>query len=84
MRNAGLPFEQLRSLQVVKMIQQGISEVDSESMKYSDLKAIFTSEQTNRGLLVIGLDREGRQIKVLFHITTEPKTDWEAISVQYL
>ncbi|MDX2213664.1 MAG: hypothetical protein SFY66_10265 [Oculatellaceae cyanobacterium bins.114] len=53
-------------------------------MKYSDLKAIFAEEQTNRGLLVIGLDPEGRQVEVLFHITTESKTDWEAISVRYL
>ncbi|WP_432811509.1 hypothetical protein [Pantanalinema sp. GBBB05] len=53
-------------------------------MKYSDLKAIFAEEQTNRGLLVIGLDREGRQVEVLFHITTEVKADWEAISLRYL
>lgn len=53
-------------------------------MKYSDLKAVFAEEQTNRGLLVIGLDREGRQLEVLFHITAEPKSNWEAISVRYL
>lgn len=53
-------------------------------MKYSDLKAIFAEEQTNRGLLVIGLDNEGRQVEVLFQITTESKADWEAISIRYL
>jgi hypothetical protein len=53
-------------------------------MKYSDLKAIFAEEQTNRGLLVIGLDAEGRQIETLFHITTEPKANWEAVSIRYL
>lgn len=55
-----------------------------ESMKYSDLKAVFAEEQTNRGLLVIGIDREGRRVEVLFHITTEPKADWEAVNIQYL
>lgn len=53
-------------------------------MKYSDLKAIFVEEQTSRGLLVIGLDQENRQVEVLFLITTEPKADWEAISIRYL
>jgi hypothetical protein len=53
-------------------------------MKYSNLKAIFAEEQTQRGLLVIGLDYEGRQVEVLFHITTEPKADWEAINIRYL
>ena len=53
-------------------------------MKFSDLKGIFAQEQTNRGLLVIGLNAEGRQIEVLFHITSEPKANWEAISVRYL
>ncbi|HEY9617394.1 MAG TPA: hypothetical protein V6C64_11165 [Microcoleaceae cyanobacterium] len=53
-------------------------------MKYSDLKAIFAEEVTNRGLLVIGIDRESRQVEVLFHITAEPKTEWEAISLRYL
>lgn len=53
-------------------------------MKYADLKAIFAQEQTHRGLLVIGLDRDGCQVEVLFHISTEPKADWEAISVRYL
>jgi hypothetical protein len=53
-------------------------------MKYSDLKAIFAEEQTNRGLLVIGIDREGRRVEVLFHITTEPKADWEAVNIEYL
>lgn len=53
-------------------------------MKYSDLKAIFAEEQTNRGLLVIGLDREGHQVEVLFHFTTEPKADWEAVNIRYL
>lgn len=53
-------------------------------MKFSDLKGIFAQEQTNRGLLVIGLDAEGRQVEALFHITSEPKACWEAISVRYL
>jgi hypothetical protein len=53
-------------------------------MKYSNLKAIFAEEQTQRGLLVIGLDHEGCQVEVLFHITTEPKADWEAINIRYL
>ena len=55
-----------------------------KSMKYSNLKAIFAEEQTQRGLLVIGLDREGRQVEVLFHITTEPKANWEAVNIRYL
>lgn len=53
-------------------------------MKYSDLKAIFAEDHTNRGLLVIGLDHEGRQVEVLFHVTTEAKADWEALSIRYL
>jgi hypothetical protein len=53
-------------------------------MKYSDLKAIFAEEQTNRGLLVIGIDAEGRQVEVLFHVTTELKANWEAVSIRYL
>ncbi|HEY9619415.1 MAG TPA: hypothetical protein V6C78_03555 [Crinalium sp.] len=53
-------------------------------MKFSDLKGIFAQEQTSRGLLVIGLDAEGRQVEVLFHMTNEPKVDWEAVSVRYL
>lgn len=53
-------------------------------MKFSDLKGIFAQEQTNRGLLVIGLDTERRQVEVLFHVTSEPKADWEAISIRYL
>ena len=53
-------------------------------MKYSDLKAVFAEEETNRGLLVIGLDLKGRQVEVLSHITTEPKSNWEAVSVRYL
>jgi len=53
-------------------------------MKYSDLKGIFAEEQTSRGLLVIGLDAQGRQVEVLFHITTESKANWEAVSVRYL
>lgn len=53
-------------------------------MKYSNLKAIFAEEQTNRGLLVIGLDNEGNKVEVLFQIATEPKSDWEAVSVRYL
>ena len=53
-------------------------------MKYSSLKAIFASEQTERGLLVIGLDNQGRQVEVLFKITTESKIDWEAINIRYL
>jgi hypothetical protein len=54
------------------------------TMKYADLKAIFAEEQTNRGLLVIGLEPQGRQVEVLFQITTEPKANWEAVSVRYL
>lgn len=53
-------------------------------MKFSDLKGIFAQEQTSRGLLVVGLDAEGRQVEVLFHITHEPKTNWEAVNVRYL
>jgi hypothetical protein len=53
-------------------------------MKFSDLKGIFAQEQTSRGLLVIGLDSEGRQVEVLFHITSESKAEWEAVSVRYL
>jgi hypothetical protein len=53
-------------------------------MKYSDLKGIFAEEQTNRGLLVIGIDQEGRRVEVLFHISTQSKADWEAVSVRYL
>ena len=59
-------------------------EWESPLMKYSDLKAIFAEEQTNRGLLVIGLDDEGHKVEVLFQIVTEPKADWEAVSVRYL
>jgi hypothetical protein len=47
-------------------------------MKFSDLKGIFAQEQTGRGLLVIGLDAEGRKVEVLFHITSETKANWEA------
>lgn len=53
-------------------------------MKYAEIKAIFAEEQTDRGLLVIGLDHEGRQVEVLFQITTEPKADWEATSIRHL
>ena len=53
-------------------------------MKFSDLGGIFAQEQTSRGLLVIGLDAEGRQIEVLFYITNEPKANWEAVNVRYL
>jgi hypothetical protein len=53
-------------------------------VKFSDLKGVFAQEQTNRGLLVIGLDAEGRQVEVLFHITNEPKANWEAVNVRYL
>lgn len=53
-------------------------------MKFSDLKAIFAQESTQRGLLVIGIDAEGRQVEVLFQISTEPKENWEAISIRYL
>jgi|GEM_PF-6089883 hypothetical protein len=53
-------------------------------MKFSDLKGIFAQEQTNRGLLVIGLDDQGRKVEVLFHVTSEPKDDWEAVSLRYL
>lgn len=61
-----------------------IADDEASSMKFSDLKGIFAQEQTNRGLLVIGLDAEGRQVEALFHITSEPKACWEAISVRYL
>ena len=53
-------------------------------MKFSDLKGIFAQEQTSRGLLVIGLDADGRQVEVLFYMTNEPKADWEAVNVSYL
>jgi hypothetical protein len=53
-------------------------------MKFSDLKGIFAQEQTSRGLLVIGLDAEGRKVEVLFHITSETKANWEAVNVRYL
>lgn len=53
-------------------------------MKFSDLRVIFAQEQTSRGLLVIGLDTEGQQVEVLFHVTSEPKANWEAVNVRYL
>lgn len=53
-------------------------------MKFADLKGIFAEEQTNRGLLVIGIDASGRSVEVLFHITRESKANWEAISIRYL
>ncbi len=53
-------------------------------MKFADLRGIFAQEQTSRGLLVVGLDAEGRQVEVLFLVTHEPKPDWEAVSVRYL
>ncbi|MBD1913181.1 MULTISPECIES: hypothetical protein [unclassified Leptolyngbya] len=53
-------------------------------MKFSDLKGIFAQEQTSRGLWVVGLNAEGRQVEVLFHITNEPKANWEAVNVRYL
>lgn len=53
-------------------------------MKFSELRGIFAQEQTSRGLLVIGIDAEGRQVEVLFQVTSEPKADWEAIRVRYL
>lgn len=53
-------------------------------MKFSDLKAIFAEERTSRGLLVIGLAADGRQVEALFQITIEPKSNWEAIAVRYL
>ena len=53
-------------------------------MKFADLKGIFAQEQTSRGLLVIGLDAEGRRVEVLFHITTELKENWEAIRIRFL
>jgi hypothetical protein len=56
----------------------------SSGVKFSDLKGVFAQEQTSRGLLVIGLDAEGRQVKVLFHMTDEPKANWEAVDVSYL
>ncbi|MBD2074245.1 hypothetical protein H6F86_10155 [Phormidium sp. FACHB-592] len=56
----------------------------SRGMKFSALKGIFAQEQTSRGLLVVGLDAEGRQVEVLFHMTNEPKANWEAVKVSYL
>lgn len=53
-------------------------------LKFADLKGVFAQEQTSRGLLVIGLDADGRRVEVLFQITSEPKANWEAISVRYL
>lgn len=53
-------------------------------MKFSDLKGIFAEEQTSQGLLVVGLAADGQQIEVLFHITSEPKANWEAVKVRYL
>lgn len=53
-------------------------------MKFSDLKGVFAQEQTSRGLLVVGLDSEGRQVEVLFHMTNEPKANWGAVNVRYL
>ncbi len=53
-------------------------------MKFADLKGIFAQEQTSRGLLVIGLDADGRQVEVLFHMTNEPKAIWEAVNVRYI
>ncbi|MBD3887200.1 hypothetical protein IFO70_37020 [Phormidium tenue FACHB-886] len=53
-------------------------------MKFSDLKGIFAQEQTSQGLLVIGLDVDERQVEVLFHLTNEPKANWEAVNVRYL
>ena len=65
-------------------IYNAVNSIINVAVKYSHLKAIFASEQTERGLLVIGLDNEGRQVEVLFQITTEPKTDWEAVNIRYL
>ncbi|MGG6296380.1 hypothetical protein ACQ4M4_18470 [Leptolyngbya sp. AN02str] len=53
-------------------------------MKFSDMRGIFAQEQTSQGLLVIGLDSEGRRIEVLFHATSEPKDHWEAVTIKYL
>jgi hypothetical protein len=53
-------------------------------VKFSDLQGVFAQEQTSRGLLVVGLDAEERQIEVLFHITNEPKANWEAVNVRSL
>lgn len=53
-------------------------------MKFSDLKGIFAEEHTGRGLVVVGLDAEGRRVEVLFQPATEPKANWEAVSVKYL
>ena len=44
-------------------------------MKFSDLKGIFAQEQPSRGLVVVGLDAEGRKVEVLFHATYEPKAN---------
>jgi hypothetical protein len=56
----------------------------SRGVKFADLKGVFAQEQTSRGLLVIGLDADGRQVEVLFHVTNEPKANWEAVNVRYL
>ncbi len=53
-------------------------------MKYSELQGIFAEEQTSRGLLVIGIDRTGRQVEVLFQVTNQFKADWDAIQIRYL
>lgn len=53
-------------------------------MKFSALQGLFAQEQTSRGLLVVGLDAEGRQVAVLFQRTNEPKANWEAVKVSYL
>ena len=53
-------------------------------MRFSALKGIFAQEQTSQGLLVVGLDAEGRPVEVLFHSTNEPKANWEAVKVSYL
>jgi len=53
-------------------------------MKFSELRAIFAQEQTNQRLLVIGIDAEGRQVEVLFEISTAPKAEWESVRLRYL
>jgi hypothetical protein len=53
-------------------------------MKFSDLKGIFAQKHTSRGLLIVGLDAEGRQVEVLFQMSNKSKANWEAVNVRYL
>ena len=69
----------------LNLLQLKIQILDrSRGVKFSDLRGIFAQEQTSRGLVVIGLDAEGRQVEVLFHMTNKPKANWEAVNVRYL